>query len=115
MKSLVERYRRLAVSHGIHTLEGDADAANCDYDRLKETFLDMFKNGEANELFGLYDDPDPWVQSWAASHTLEVDEKVALEKLGMLATAGIPHVSTSAKYTILEWKAGALRFVHRLP
>ena len=50
------------------------------------------------------------MQLWAATHMLEVDEKKAITKLRNLQAAGKGLVSTSAKYTILEWNEGALSF-----
>jgi hypothetical protein len=111
MTTLLDDYRRYAVDHGKHTLEGDADATNTAYDHLQDVFAAILKAGMGKELFPLYNDPDPWVQSWAAAHTLEVDELQALAKLSELESAGIPHVSTSAKYTIEGWKNGELRFL----
>jgi hypothetical protein len=111
MEQLLTAYRQHAVDHGTNTLEGDAEATNAAYDHLQEVFLAIVEAGKGAELFQFYDDSDPWVQSWAASHTLEIDEAQALAKLWELERAGIPHVSTSAKYTIQGWKNGELRFL----
>lgn len=111
MTSLLDEYRRHAVDHGVHTLEGDADANNESYGRLKCAFVALVNEGKRNELFHFYDDIDPWVQWWAAAHTLEIDEVRASTKLAQLEKSGIPHVSTGAKYTIQEWKNGQLRFL----
>ena len=104
-------YRRYAVEHGHNTLEGDSDATSAAHDLLQKIFVEIVEAGQGNDLFRFYDDPDPWVQSWAASHTLEIDEARALAKLTELERAGISHISTSAKYTIQGWKSGELRFL----
>ena len=111
MDALFDNYRRHAVDHGKHTLEGDADATNAAYDQLQDAFAAIVKAGQGQGLFRLYGDVDPWVQSWAATHTLEIDEVRALGKLRELENRGISHVSTSAKYTIQGWKNGELRFL----
>ncbi len=53
--------------------------------------------GNRGELLSLYDDPNPAVQCWAAAHTLELDEAMALTKLEQLETPGIPVVSLDAE------------------
>jgi hypothetical protein len=111
MTSLLDEYRQHAADHGVHSLEGDADASNAAYDRLQNVFVSLAREGKRNELFRLYDDVDPSVQCWAASHTLEIDEARALAKLGQLEKSGIPLVSMVAEYTIKEWKNGELRFL----
>jgi hypothetical protein len=111
MTSLLDEYRRHAVDHGVFTAEGDANGINKSYDQLRRVFVSLVNEGKGNELFRFYDDVDPCVQCWAAAHTLEINESRALAKLGQLQNAGIPHVSTGAKYTIQEWKNGELRFL----
>jgi hypothetical protein len=111
MTSILDEYRRHAFDQGAYMAEGDADASNTSYDRLQHAFRSLVRDGKRHELFRLYDDPEPWVQGWAAVHTLEIDETRALAKLEQLENAGIPHISTDAKYTIQEWKSGALRFL----
>ncbi len=113
MTSLLDEYRRHAADYGAHVIEGDADASNESYDRVQRAFISLVNEGKGNELFRLYDDSDPSVQCWAAAHTLEIDEARALAKLEQLEKSGIPHISTDAKYTIQEWKNGALRFLPR--
>ena len=111
MASLLEDYRRHAVAHGVHSFDGDYVACNAAHDAIQQIFLQLFKAGKAAELFSFYDDPDVWVQCWAAAHTLEVDEPRALAKLEQIERTGEPNVSSDAHYTIEEWKLGNLRFV----
>ena len=111
MISLLDEYRRHAAEHGVGISEGDADASNASYDRLHDAFISLAREGKRNDLFRLYSDVDPSVQCWAAAHTLEVDETRALAKLEQLENSENPHVSMDAKYTIQEWKNGALTFL----
>jgi hypothetical protein len=108
---MLQEYIRHASVHGNCTIEGDSEGANLAYGCLQQTFEQIVRSGEGDLLFGLYEDDDLWVQSWAAAHTLELNETRALAKLEQLVIARIPHVSTSAKYTIQGWKAGELRFL----
>jgi hypothetical protein len=110
MGGFLDEYRRHAADHGKFTSEGDADLTNAAYDNLEAAFLALVRAGQRRELFRLYDDTELWVQAWAATHTLEIDEARALGKLVELENSGIPHVSTDARYTIQEWKNGNLRF-----
>ena len=50
-------------------------------------------------------------KTWAAAHTLELDEPRALEKLRQLESADIPHISFSAEYVIKGWESDDLRFL----
>ncbi len=109
MTSLLDEYRRHACDQGAAMLEGEGDASNSAYDRLQDALVSLIRAGRRHELFGLYDDLDPWVQSWAAAHTLEIDEARALAKLEQLQKSENPHVSSCAKFAIEEWKNGALR------
>jgi hypothetical protein len=109
----LDDYRRYAVDHGKYTLQGDAEATNRGYDSLKRAFLELVDQGKARDLFRFYDDADPWVQAWAAAHTLEIHEARAIVKLHELVDAGIPHVSTDAKYTLQEWNAWRLAILAR--
>ena len=110
MNSLLGEYRRHACDQGASMLEGEGDASNEAYDRLQDAFMSLIRAGRRDELFELYNDFDPWVQSWAAAHTLEIDEARALAKLEHLQNSENPHVSSCAKIAIEEWKNGALRF-----
>lgn len=111
MTSLLDDYRQHAAAYGAHVIAGNADAGNESYDRVQRAFISLVDEGQGNELFRLYDDSDPSVQCWAAAHTLEIDEPTALAKLEELQKAGIPHISTDAKYTIVAWKKSELRFL----
>jgi hypothetical protein len=113
MTSLLDEYRIHAADHGAHTVDGDSEATNASYNQVQSAFLSLMRQGKGHELFALYDDTDPSVQCWAAAHTLEVDEARAIRKLEQLKSAGIPHVSTNAHFTIEEWKSGNLRFLPR--
>ena len=109
--SLLDKYRRHAVDHGLHTVEGDADAISDSYDRLQRVFISLVHEGTGNDLFHFYDDVDPCVPCWAAAHTLDIDGTRALAKLSQLEESGDPHVGMDAKYTIQEWMSGKLRFL----
>lgn len=111
MPSTLDEYRRHAADHGAHMVECDADATNASYDRLRDVFMSLAREGKRNELFALYNDMDLAVQGWAAVHTLEVDEARALAKLAELEASQQPEISSNAKYTIQEWKLGDLHFL----
>ena len=108
----LNNYVRYAADHGRFAAT-DPAANHAAYDSIQREFRELARNGEGGLLFDLYDHENPEVQVWAAGHTLEIDEARALSKLEQLQHAEIPHVSTAAEYTILEWKAGNLRFLPR--
>lgn len=110
MASLIDEYRRHAADQGRFAMKDDADASDESYGRLQAAFHSLVREGKRTELFRLYEDVDPWVQWWAAAHTLEVDDVRAIAKLEQLEHSGIPLVSSGARYTIQEWENGELRF-----
>ena len=109
MPELAE-YRRAAQDHGKYTMSGESDLANKAYAVLRSIFLELVAKGQDATICNLYDDPDPWVQLWAATHTLEIAEKDAVEKLKYLQAARKPILSLDAKYTLLEWQNGKISF-----
>lgn len=103
-------YRTAAHDHGRYSLSGESDLANKAYAKLQSAFLALVANGQDSTICDLYDDPDPWVQLWAATHTLEIAEDKAVEKIRALQAARKPVLSMNAKYTLLEWEKGKLSF-----
>lgn len=110
MNILIDEYRTVAGDHGRHTQEGDHKKANAAHDRLAEILKALVSANDDDQLFSLYDDADPHVQLWAATHTLELDQARAVAKLDEIRQAEIPLASMSARYTIQSWKEGDLKF-----
>jgi hypothetical protein len=109
MPTPFEEYHRYAVEHGLMTQEGDSRAANSAHDKLFDAARQLIKNGSGGLILSLFCDPDMWVQLWAATHALEIDEPIAVTKLDELANAGVPLVSMSARYTLQSWRNGELK------
>jgi hypothetical protein len=110
MEALLAEYRRHASDHGAFSAQFDADGCNAAYEQLNEAFHALIQARRRRELFSLYDDSDPSVQCWAATHTLEVDEARALDKLKQIEAVDIPLISAGVKHIVREWKSGALRY-----
>jgi hypothetical protein len=104
MPTTIERYKHYASEHGAKTQEGDYRAANGAYDKLLKFSRQLIQNGDGRQLLCLFEDPNAWVQLWAASHALEIDEVCAVAKLEQLAAAHIPLTSMSAEYTLQSWR-----------
>jgi hypothetical protein len=111
---LLQDYRKYAFAHGEAIRACNSKKANKAHDALWEVLKRIVASGCDSELFGLYEDEDPDVQSWAAAHTLEIDEKKATAKLQELVDAQIENVSWNSKYALAEWKKGNLRFRERM-
>ena len=109
-EELIKRYIETARRHGEGTRTGDYKKANRAYDALARLLQEITAASCDEDLFELYDDDEPWVQSWAAAHTLEIDEQRAVKKLQELMASGLAHVSIDEKYILQEWRSGALRF-----
>jgi hypothetical protein len=100
----------LAVEHGRFTREGESEEGNAVFEQLTKALESLVAAGEDHLLVNLFDDADPWVQLWAATHSPEIAEDQALEKLRSLQAVKIPLTSMSAKYTIQSWSEGLLHF-----
>jgi len=85
MPRLINEYRHHAAEHGKNTQDGNAEATNAPFDCLQAVIVEIVGESKGRELLSLYEDEDPWVQTWAATHTLKIDEKCALAKLEQLA------------------------------
>jgi hypothetical protein len=109
-EKLIARYREWAKIHGEGTVSGDFKSANKAYKKLTAILEQLSSECCDEELFRLYLDDDPWVQNWAAVHTLEIDEQRASRKLQELVDAKIPLLSSGARYTLAGWRAGELQF-----
>lgn len=109
-EKLMARYIESARMHGEGTVSGDFKNANKAYKTLATILERLSAECLDEELFALYQHEDPWVQNWAAVHTLEIDELRASRKLEELVDANIPLLSSGARYTLEGWKAGKLRY-----
>jgi hypothetical protein len=114
MNQLIEEYREAAALHGKATAEGDSETANRAYQAAENAFKALVVAGEDGKLLELYNDPHPSVQLWAAAHTLEISEDMALDKLRALESSNAGLVSIDAKYSIKEWNLGEMRIRKRL-
>lgn len=109
-EKLIDRYIELAKIHGEGTVSGDFKNANKAYKKLATLLEQLSAECLDEALFALYQHEDPWVQNWAAVHTLEIDELRASRKLEELVDANLPLLSSGARYTLEGWRAGRLRF-----
>jgi len=109
-ETLLQQYKNAAVAHGEGTCGGDSAKANQAHDSLTRLLGEISATGSDPELVALFDDENEWVQLWAATHTLEVDEPKAAAKLQAIADAGIPIASMTARYTLQEWQNGSISF-----
>jgi len=101
---LLEDYKQEAIQHGICSEEGDSRRGNKAYDKLHKILKEIKDQGEESRLIELFNDENRWVQLWAASHCLEFEEKKSLKKLKQIKKEKLPHISSDAEYTIMEWK-----------
>jgi hypothetical protein len=109
-RDLITKYEEAAIAHGNGTTSGDSNKTNKAYNTLNVTLREITSLGEDENLFTLYNNKNPWARLWAATHTLEVDEKRAIKKLQYISDEGIPIASISARYTLQEWEQGDLTF-----
>ena len=110
MATLIDDYKSAAEAHGEGTKEGNSKKANKAYKDLNKVLAELIAQGEDSALLGLLDDPNVWVQLWAAAHTLEVDEQQARAKLQSIVDAAIPIACLDARYTLQGWDSGDLKF-----
>ena len=109
-ENIISAYKAAAKLHGESTRSGNSDKANQAHDELQQLLKQITELGCDKDLQDLFNDEEAWVQLWAAVHTLEVNEKLACQKLQTISDASIPLLSMNARYTLKEWKAGKLKF-----
>jgi hypothetical protein len=109
MQELLKKYREHAIEHGEQTVAGNSVATNKAHDQLLKTLKSLCEADADSEILSLLEDENASVRLWAGAHSLEVDEAKALAALNKLATAGVPIVSMSARYTVQGWQNGELR------
>ena len=102
IKELLNQYRIEASKHGECTETGDYKNGNKAYKKLQNILQKITDMKAEERLLDLFNDSNKWVQLWSATHFLKSNEKQALKKLEELQKENIPHISTSAKYTIME-------------
>jgi hypothetical protein len=110
MCDLIALYREKAALHGNLTFLGNSRKTNLAYKSLHKILAELVSNGSDNLLFSLYEDRDLSVQLWAAAHTLELDERRAIDKLHQIASLKEPIVSMSARLTAKGWNEGEVSF-----
>ncbi len=107
---LISKYAAAARKHGEGTRTGDYKLANRSYNTLMTLLKEISRKSADNLLLTLFDNEDVWVQIWAAAHSLETFEKQARAKLQSIAESAIPLAGTNAKYTLIEWDKGNIKF-----
>ena len=87
-KELIVGYVDHTTAHGEATEGGDSKRANRAYDALIEDYRSLFKQGDAGmeAIVALLDHPVASVRSWAAVHTIELDQQKAEEALEEVAS-----------------------------
>lgn len=109
LSRIINRYRLAAEAHGKATTCGDYKSANRNYDEMIKS-LELLKGFGAegsDALVELCEDDSDAVASWAATHTLRVDEPRALLALRRVASkSGI--VAFGAEMVMEQWEKGEL-------
>lgn len=111
---LIDAYRKAAAQQGKLADQGNAKAANKQYQILAKIVRLLRSRGKDDQaqLASLLNDTNPYVQLWAAAHSLEfapVQAEAALKKI-MADCKNVRLVSFMASVTLDEWKKGKLVF-----
>ncbi|GLT08390.1 hypothetical protein ACFQFQ_16870 [Sulfitobacter porphyrae] len=106
---LLVRYRNAAYEHSIASADGRYKVANKAYDEIQSILEEISLSNRDDELFELYEDAEPGVQLWAATHTLEIDSLRAEQKIKELVNDP-SIIGLSAQMTLRGWRAGKIRF-----
>jgi hypothetical protein len=112
LASLVRRYASAAPAHGRATEAGDSERANGAARSIAAIYSELRRRGIAaqRELLPLLHDLSPGVRAWAGAHALEFAPDVGEQALTVLSQMPGSLVGFSANITLLEWRAGRLRF-----
>jgi hypothetical protein len=110
LEKVINEYRLFAQNHGRATLDGESAQANINYDRIIESLhkIRQFGNEGNVALLLLTEDADQSVRCWAATHSLNYNERKAKEILKKLSK-GKGIIAFDAKIILNEWKKGTLK------
>jgi len=105
--SAQDRFIAGARAHGN---QGDPELVNKAYADLHRALLDLRKGPDAGVafLFGLLNDDDLSVATWAALYLLPHREDAAKAALRRVARIGVRLLAFNAEITLEEWNAGRL-------
>ncbi len=99
---LINEYKLEAEKYGECTEKGNIKNVNKAADNLYGIYQKLANASEVSKLKVLFDDPNKWVQLWAATDLLRSKDNSALKKLQELEKENIPHISADVKYIIME-------------
>jgi hypothetical protein len=91
-----------------HTLDGNWRKGNAEIKKINEIVSKLKASGESamNLLLDLTSSDDLHVALMAAVYCMRFSTKKCLSTLTHLATLDVPHISSSAKYSIINWTNG---------
>lgn len=112
ISDLITEYINAASIHGKGTREGDRDLTKRGHDRLSRAFRELCEHGQTAQqaLLPLLEHADPAVRLWASAHALTFAPDRAHRVLSTLAAGPPSPEQLGAKYTLLEWDKGTLKF-----
>lgn len=111
METLIEKYRTASAKHGRATDDGDARAANREFDILVALRKELRSRGEDGwqSLRRLLHDLEPGTRYWAATFLLEFAPHEAERVLVELASIPKSLVGFSAEIALKQWKDGTFK------
>lgn len=110
MSDLLNSYRMHVILYELEDIQGNSKSVNQEYKKIMQAYDDLKSVSKLSELLKLLQDENESVQLWSATHSLEIDALKASTMLTQLLKSENPRIALSAKYTLLEWKAGRLTF-----
>jgi hypothetical protein len=110
MNTPLDAFVTAAISHGRHTIEGDARRTNGAYRQLSHAreALRTSSDGGQGALLALLDHSEDSVRTWAAYFLLPSKPGAALATLDAIGS-GQGLIAFDAVMTTKEWRAGRLR------
>lgn len=111
METLIEKYGSASAKHGRATDDGDAKAANREFDILVALRKELRSRGEEGwqRLRSLLHDVEPGTRYWAATFLLEFAPHEAERVLGELASIPKSLVGFSAEMVLKKWRDGTFK------
>ena len=109
---LVGEYAAAASLHDKGTRAGDRNLTNRSHDRLASVYRTLRGRGidAQNTLLTLLEHADPAVRLWAGAHALEFASEHGEPVLNALAAGPPSPEQLDAKYTLMQWRDGTLKF-----
>ncbi|MCL2360112.1 MAG: DUF2019 domain-containing protein [Candidatus Bathyarchaeota archaeon] len=106
----LEKFANACIAKGRGEESGSIKADGIYYKRIRSVYDLLKEDNRLHELLELLEHENPYVRSWAAGYTLQIDPAKSEQTLEEVANIKGRMVAFSAEMTLKEWRKGNLKF-----